>query len=155
MPATSGAFRASGGGGWPVGRVPATEPAARPPARRRAGIDHPRRTAVVISVLTLIFAGAVLLSGYVPFALSLRSAADLGSRDLDEFGRTRIGEVLIADRQGTACRKIQFHNDSGLFGPDVKVRCDSGLPEDQTAAVRGNGPNTGRLLSVRDAFIKR
>ena len=118
-------------------------------------MGHARRTAAAISALGLLFAGAGLLSGYVPFSLSLRAVAGLELQDMDEFGHTRIGEVLFADGRGNACRKVQFHNDSGVFGPDLKVRCDTGMPEEYTATVRRTGPNADRLLSLRDAFVKR
>jgi hypothetical protein len=36
----------------------------------------------------------------------------------------------------------------------MKVRCDTGLPDDQTASIRRPG-GSSRLMSIRDAFIHR
>lgn len=154
MPATSGAFKASVGGRWAISPSPASR-RATPPARRRLGLDHPRRVIVAGLGLIAIFGGGLMLSGYVPFSLSLRSSMELGLRDADEFGHTRVGDVLFATGQGNDCRKVKFHNDSGMFGADMKVRCDTGLPDDQTASVRPGGGSSGRLMSVRDAFLRR
>jgi hypothetical protein len=105
----------------------------------------------------LIFAGAALFSGYVPFSfsLSMRGPSEYGSQDNLEFGKRRVGEILFADRLGEPCHRIEFHNDTGLFGRDIRVRCDTGQPEDYTAVTRRPGPNANRLLSLRDAFVKR
>jgi hypothetical protein len=51
------------------------------------------------------------------------------------------------------CLRIQFHNDSGLLGPDENVRCETGQPDDGTTPRAG--PNTSRMLSLREAFSKR
>jgi hypothetical protein len=152
MPATSGAFKASVGGRWVIRRSLGSGRTAQP-ARRR--VDRPGRVVAVGLGLIAVFGTGLLLSGYVPF--SLRSTMESGLRHDDEFGRTRVGDVLFATGQGNACRKVQFHNNTGLFGPDLTVRCDTGLPDDQTADGRRNGGNSGsgRLMSVRDAFIHR
>jgi hypothetical protein len=152
MPATSGAFRASVGGRWAIRRSPASGRAA-PPARRR--VDGSLRVVAAGFGLIAIFGTGLLLSGYVPFSLAWRPNMELGLWDDDEFGRTRVGDVLFATGHGNACRKVQFYNNTGQFGPDMKVRCDTGLADDQTASVRRSSGNSGRLMSVRDAFIHR
>jgi hypothetical protein len=104
--------------------------------------------------LIAIFGGGLLLSGFVPFAFSLRPM-EFALRDDDEFVHNRVGDVLFATELGNACRKVHFHNNTGQFGPDMKVRCDTGLPDDQTASIRRNSTHSGRLMSIRDAFIHR
>jgi hypothetical protein len=120
--------------------------------RRR--VDRPGRVIAAGFGLIVIFGTGMLLGGYVPFSLSLRPSMELNLRDDDEFGQTRVGDVLFATTYGNACRKVQFHNNSGRFGPDMKVRCDTGLPDDQTASIRRPG-GSSRLMSIRDAFIHR
>ena len=153
MPETSGTSRASLGGGWPVRRPAASEPTKRPLPRRRS--RHARGTAAIISVLSLIFAGAALFSGYVPFSFSLRPPAHVSIRNDTEFGKTRVGEILFSNGRGEICHKVEFHNETGLLGRDTKVRCDTGQPEDETTSASRVLPNTDRLTSVRNAFVKR
>ncbi|MDQ2078710.1 hypothetical protein RA307_00825 [Xanthobacteraceae bacterium Astr-EGSB] len=153
MPETSGTSRASLGGGWPVRRPTASEPTKRPSRRRRR--RYARGTAAIISVLSLIFASAALFSGYVPFSLSLRPVSDVPIRDNSAFGKTRVGEILFSNGWGEVCHKVEFHNDTGLLGRDTKVRCDTGQPENETTSASRVLPNTDRLTSVRNAFVKR
>lgn len=152
MPATSDAFRASVGGRWAIRRSPASG-RALPPVRRR--VDRPRRVIAVSLALIAVFGCGLMLSGYVPFSLSMRSTMELALRDNDEFSQTRIGDVLFATSYGNACRKVHFHNIDGRFGPDLRVRCDTGLPDDQTASIRRSGNSSSRLMSIRDAFVHR
>lgn len=154
MPATSGTFRGSVGGRWSVSSSPASGRATRS-ERRRPGGDHPRRIIAAGFGLIAVFGAGLLLSGYVPFSLSLRSTPETALRDPDDFTRNRIGEVFYPIDRSNACRKNFFYNDSGLFGPDMKVRCDTGLAEDQTASVGRALNGSGRLMSIRDAFVRR
>jgi hypothetical protein len=153
MPETSGTSRASLGVGRLVRRPATSEPTKRPFPRRHP--RHARGTAAIISVLILIFAGAALFSGYVPFSLSLRPAGDVHIGDNSAFGKTRVGEILFANGRGEVCHKIEFHNETGLLGRDIKVRCDTGQTEDETTSASRVLPNTDRLTSVRNAFVKR
>jgi hypothetical protein len=148
MPATSGAFRASVDGRAAIGPSRANDRAA-PTGRWR--VDHPVRVFAAGCALIAIFGTGLMLSGYVPFA-SFRSAMEAGLWHNEEFGRTRVGEVLFATELGNACRKVEFHNTTGRFGPDITVRCDTGQPDDRTASVKRDAREHGRLLSVRDAF---
>jgi hypothetical protein len=129
---------------------------AKPPARRRMSFDRPHRIIAVGLGLVAIFGAGSYLSGYVPFSLSPRSSLQIDGANSEEFWRSRIGEVLFTTGQGNACRKNQFYNDTGVIGPDMKVRCDTGQPDDQTAGTqRYTSSGSGRLLSVRDAFVGR
>jgi hypothetical protein len=106
--------------------------------------------------LVAVFGAGMFLSGYVPFSLPPRPSMDIEGANSQEFWRSRIGEVVVPSGDGQACRKNQFYNDTGAFGPDMKVRCDTGLPDDQTASAQRNATSGGgRLLSVRDAFVRR
>jgi len=148
MPTTSGAFKASVGGRATIGPSPTSDLAASKGRRR---IDRPVRIIAAGCGLVAIFGIGLMLSGYVPF--SFRSSLERGLWNNAEFGRTRVGEVLFAAEPGNDCRKVQFHNNTGRFGPDLKVRCDTGLPDDPT--TKRDTREHGRLLSVRDAFLRR
>jgi hypothetical protein len=117
-------------------------------------VNNARGVAAAISALALIFAGAALFSDIVPFSLSLRQAPDRGFRDDSAFGKKRIGEIVYTNGRGEACHKIEFHNDTGLLGRDIKVRCGTTQPEDYQPTPNVAG-GSDRLLSVRDAFVKR
>jgi hypothetical protein len=118
-------------------------------------INHTRGVAAAVSALVLIFAGAALFSDVVPFSLSLRRMPDPGFRDDSAFGKRRIGEIVYTNGRGDACHKVEFHNDTGLLGRNIKVRCGTTLPEDYAATGSSSGGGSDRLLSLRDAFVKR
>jgi hypothetical protein len=153
MPAIVESVRASGGRAGSIRHrnlVDPKKPASRP---ARFQFHHSRRAAIVAAGLAAVFLGGLLLSGYVPFSLSLRPPA--ASLQIDDgFGATRTGEIMVFSDRADMCRKFLFHNDTGQFGPERTVHCDTGLADGEPAARRFGG-NGDRLMSLRDAFMRR
>lgn len=129
---------------------PAASPVARWRLRRR--IDGAGRVLAAIAGFAVIFVCGLYLTGMVGFSLALRSPWPIGVRAEDHFVRTKMGEILFEATSGNICRKILFHNDTGYFGADQTIRCNTGLRDDETASVR---PGSDRLMSLRDAFTRK
>ena len=128
------------------------EPAATPGVRPRRRIDGAGRVLAAVAGFAFIFVCGLYLTGLAGFSLALRSPWPIGVRGEDQFAHTKMGEILFEATSGNVCRKILFHNETGFFGADQKIRCNTGLRDDETASVR---PGNDRMMSVRDAFTRK
>lgn len=123
--------------------------------RQSLWIDHPRGVAGICCALALVLASAWFHSEFVPFGFSWQSVSgswgERRSERHDSFTQTRVGEIVFTPFDGNACRKVRFSNQTGWFGPDENIRCDTGLDPDSAAVVHSTGARD-RLVSIRQAF---
>ena len=153
MPVTTGAARRPVGARSAIYRP---SPVALPAPPRRRIVKHQVRNrqrviAVAVGFVTVISVG-LLLTGYGPFFWAHPMQAAFPFPELDGFAKTRVGDVMVPTGQGNTCRRTPYYNDTGLFGADQTVRCDTGTPNaEQESGVRSGG-DSNRLIQLRDAF---
>jgi hypothetical protein len=143
----------------------AARPRAAPTKRARGVISIWARTRMesplgvlgLCLALALVLASAWFASQFVAFSFSLHTMTGSWALYEDPMAKTRVGEILFTPFDGNACRKILFNNQTGRFGPDQNVRCDTGLAPGAPGSdiVRHSTGATERMSSIRDAFAVR
>ena len=155
MPVIAGAARRAGSDRPGLRRPPPVALTAVPRRRKAKRLVGNRQRVVAVAVgFIAVLSIGMLLTGYGPFFWSNPSMQSaLPFQQPQGFARTRVGDVMMPTGQGNTCRRTPFFNDTGLFGPDQTVRCDTGAPPNaaDTPGARAEG-ESGRLLQLRDSF---